>query len=140
MKQVVTGNHTLSYGAKMCRAQVVSAYPITPQTQVVEKISELVADGEMDAIFIKVESEHSAMAACIGASAAGARTFTATSAQGLALMHEMLHWAANARTPVVMGNINRGMGPPSRTSWTNSFRRTRPDTLSTPTIPIPSAG
>jgi 2-oxoisovalerate ferredoxin oxidoreductase alpha subunit len=120
MKQVVTGNHTLSYGAKVCRAQVVSAYPITPQTQVVERISEFVADGEMDAIFIKVESEHSAMAACIGASAAGARTFTATSAQGLALMHEMLHWAANARTPVVMGNINRGMGPPW-TIWTDQI-------------------
>jgi 2-oxoisovalerate ferredoxin oxidoreductase alpha subunit len=120
MKQVVTGNHTLSYGAKVCRAQVVSAYPITPQTQVVERISELVADGEMDAIFIKVESEHSAMAACIGASAAGARTFTATSAHGLALMHEMLHWAANARTPVVMGNINRAMGPPW-TIWTDQI-------------------
>ena len=120
MKEVVTGNHTLSHGSMLCRAEVVSAYPITPQTQVVEKISELVADGVMDAEFIKVESEHSAMAACIGAAAAGARTFTATSSQGLALMHEMLHWAANARLPVIMGNINRAMGPPW-TIWTDQI-------------------
>jgi len=112
MKQVVTGNHAVSYGAKIARAEVVAAYPITPQTQVVEKISSFCADGEMEAIFIKVESEHSACAACIGASAAGARAFTATSSQGLALMHEMLHWAANARTPIVIANINRAMAPP----------------------------
>lgn len=112
MKQVVVGNHTVSYAAKIARAEVVAAYPITPQTQVVEQISSFVADGEMDSIFIKVESEHSAMAACIGASAAGARAFTATSSQGLALMHEMLHWGANARCPVVLANINRAMGPP----------------------------
>jgi 2-oxoisovalerate ferredoxin oxidoreductase alpha subunit len=120
MKQVVTGNHTVSHAARVGRAQVVSAYPITPQTQVVEKISEFVADGIMDAKFIKVESEHSAMVACIGASAAGARTFTATSAQGLALMHEVLHWAANARLPVVLANINRAMGPPW-TIWTDQI-------------------
>lgn len=120
MKQVVTGNHTVSHAARVGRAQVVSAYPITPQTQVVEKISEFVADGIMDAKFIKVESEHSAMVACIGASAAGVRTFTATSAQGLALMHEVLHWAANARLPVVLANINRAMGPPW-TIWTDQI-------------------
>jgi pyruvate/2-oxoacid:ferredoxin oxidoreductase alpha subunit len=120
MKQVVTGNHSVSHAARVGRAQVVSAYPITPQTQVVEKISEFVADGIMDAKFIKVESEHSAMVACIGASAAGVRTFTATSAQGLALMHEVLHWAANARLPVVLANINRAMGPPW-TIWTDQI-------------------
>jgi 2-oxoisovalerate ferredoxin oxidoreductase alpha subunit len=120
MKQVVTGNHSVSHAARVGRAQVVSAYPITPQTQVVEKISEFVADGIMDAKFIKVESEHSAMVACIGASAAGARTFTATSAQGLALMHEVLHWAANARLPIVLANINRAMGPPW-TIWTDQI-------------------
>jgi 2-oxoisovalerate ferredoxin oxidoreductase alpha subunit len=120
MKQVVTGNHTVSHAARVGRAQVVSAYPITPQTQVVEKISEFVAEGIMDAKFIKVESEHSAMVACIGAAAAGARTFTATSAQGLALMHEVLHWAANARLPVVLANINRAMGPPW-TIWTDQI-------------------
>ena len=112
MKQVLTGNHAVSYGAKLARAEVIAAYPITPQTEVVERLSEMVANDELKARFIKVESEHSAMAACIGASAAGARAFTATSSQGLALMHEMLHWATGARTPVVMANINRSMGPP----------------------------
>lgn len=112
MKLVITGNHTVSYGARISRAEVIAAYPITPQTEVVEKLSNMVASGKLKAKFIKVESEHSAMAACIGASAAGARAFTATSSQGLALMHEMLHWAANARTPVVMANVNRAMGPP----------------------------
>ncbi len=118
MKKVITGNHAVSYGSMLARAEVVAAYPITPQTQIVEKISELCADGVMNARFIKVESEHSAMAACIGASAAGARAFTATSAQGLALMDEMLHWAGHARLPVVLANINRAMGPPW-TIWTD---------------------
>jgi pyruvate/2-oxoacid:ferredoxin oxidoreductase alpha subunit len=112
MKLVITGNHAVSYGARLARAEVIAAYPITPQTEVVEKLASMVSDGELAAKFIKVESEHSAMAACIGASAAGARAFTATSSQGLALMHEMLHWAANARMPVVMANVNRSMGPP----------------------------
>ena len=111
MKKVMMGNHALSYGAMLARSQVVAAYPITPQTQVVELLSEMCADGALEAKFIKVESEHSAMAACIGASVAGARAFTATSAQGLALMHEMLHWAAGGRHPIVMGNINRSMAP-----------------------------
>ena len=105
------GNHALSYGAMLGRAQVIAAYPITPQTQVVELLSEMCADKILDAKFIKVESEHSAMAACLGASLAGARTFTATSAQGLTLMHELLHWASGGRLPVVMGNINRAMAP-----------------------------
>jgi pyruvate/2-oxoacid:ferredoxin oxidoreductase alpha subunit len=111
MRKVIMGNHALSYGAMLSRAQVIAAYPITPQTQVVELLSEMCADGTLNAKFIKVESEHSAMAACLGASLAGARTFTATSAQGLALMHEMLHWAAGGRMPVVMGNINRALAP-----------------------------
>lgn len=111
MKKVIMGNHALSYGAMLSRAQVIAAYPITPQTQVVELLSEMCADGTLNAKFIKVESEHSAMAACLGASLAGARTFTATSAQGLALMHELLHWASGGRLPVVMGNINRAMAP-----------------------------
>jgi len=112
LRKVLTGNHALSYGAKLSRAQVISAYPITPQTEVVELLSQMCASGELKAKFIKVESEHSAMASLIGASAVGVRTFTATSSQGLALMHEMLHWAAGARTPVVMGNINRAFAPP----------------------------
>jgi len=111
MKKVMMGNHALSYGAMLSRAQVIAAYPITPQTQVVELLSEMCADKTLDAKFLKVESEHSAMAACIGASITGARTFTATSAQGLALMHELLHWASGGRLPVVMGNINRSMAP-----------------------------
>jgi len=118
VKKVIMGNHALSYGAMLARAQVIAAYPITPQTEVVGLLSELCADKLLDAKFIKVESEHSAMAASIGASAVGARAFTATSAQGLALMHEMLHWAVGARTPVVLGNINRAMGPPW-TIWTD---------------------
>lgn len=111
MKKVIVGNHAVSWGARLARVEVISAYPITPQTQVVEELSEMCADGRLAARFIKVESEHSAMAACIGASAAGARAFTATSSQGLALMHEMLHWATGGRHPVVMANINRALGP-----------------------------
>ena len=111
MKKVIMGNHALSYGAMLGRAQVIAAYPITPQTQVVELLSEMCANKTLDATFIKVESEHSAMAACLGASLTGARTFTATSAQGLALMHELLHWASGGRLPVVMGDINRSMAP-----------------------------
>lgn len=111
MKKVITGNHAVSYGVKVSRAEVIAAYPITPQTQVVELLSEFCASGELKAKFIKVESEHSAMAACIGASIAGARAFTATSAQGLALMHELLHWAAGGRLPIVMADINRAMAP-----------------------------
>jgi pyruvate/2-oxoacid:ferredoxin oxidoreductase alpha subunit len=111
MEKVIMGNHAVSYGVMLARAQVIAAYPITPQTQIVEMLSEFCADGLLDAKFIKVESEHSAMAACIGASSAGARAFTATSAHGLALMHEMLHWAAGARLPIVMANVNRAMGP-----------------------------
>jgi len=111
MKKVIMGNHAVSWGAQLARVEVISAYPITPQTQIVEELSEMCADGRLPARFIKVESEHSAMAACIGASAAGTRAFTATSAQGLALMHELLHWAALGRLPIVMADINRAMAP-----------------------------
>jgi len=111
MKKVILGNHAVSYGAMVSRAQVIAAYPITPQTQIVEELSVMCADKRLNAKFIKVESEHSAMAASIGASCAGARAFTATSAQGLALMHEVLHWAAGARLPIVMANVNRAMAP-----------------------------
>jgi pyruvate/2-oxoacid:ferredoxin oxidoreductase alpha subunit len=111
VKKVIVGNHAVSWGVKLARTEVIAAYPITPQTQVVEQLSEMCASGELPARFIKVESEHSAMAACIGACAAGARAFTATSSQGLALMHELLHWAAGGRHPIVMANINRALGP-----------------------------
>lgn len=110
--EVVTGNHAVSHAARMARVEVISAYPITPQTQVVELLSEFCDQGVLKARFIKVESEHSAMAALVGAASAGARTFTATSAHGLALMHEMLHWASGSRLPIVMANVNRAMGAP----------------------------
>ncbi len=111
MKDVMIGNHAASYGVKLARAEVIAAFPITPQTLIVEKLAEFCADGYMNASFIKVESEHSAMAACIGAQSIGARSFTATSSQGLALMHEMLHWASGARLPIVMAEVNRALAP-----------------------------
>jgi pyruvate/2-oxoacid:ferredoxin oxidoreductase alpha subunit len=111
VRKVIVGNHAVSLGVKLARCEVISAYPITPQTQVVEMLSEMCSSGALDARFIKVESEHSAMAACVGASAAGVRTFTATSSHGLLYMHEMLHWAGGGRLPIVMANINRAIGP-----------------------------
>ena len=112
MKKVIMGNHSVSHGVMASEVKVISAYPITPQTHIVELLSEMCGNGDIDAKFIKVESEHSAMAACVGASAAGSRTFTATSSQGLLLMHEMLHWAVGARLPIVLANVNRAVGPP----------------------------
>jgi pyruvate/2-oxoacid:ferredoxin oxidoreductase alpha subunit len=111
MKQVLEGSHAVSEAVRLARAKVISAYPITPQTHIVEALSEYCADGSMDARFICVESEHSAMASCIGASSAGVRTFTASSSHGLALMHELLHWASGARLPIVMAEVNRALGP-----------------------------
>ena len=110
-KEILMGNHATSQGVRLARAQVIAAYPITPQTQIVEELSEMCAHRELDAQFIKVESEHSAMACCIAASQAGARAFTATSSQGLALMHELLFWAAYGRLPIVLANVNRAMAP-----------------------------
>jgi pyruvate/2-oxoacid:ferredoxin oxidoreductase alpha subunit len=112
MKKLLEGNHAVSYGVMRARVQVIPVYPITPQTHISEALAEFVADGSLDAKYIKVESEHSAMAACIGASTAGARTFTATSSQGIALMHEMLHWASGARLPIVICCVNRTLGSP----------------------------
>ena len=97
---------------KLVDADVVAAYPITPQTHIVEHLAELVADGELDAEYIPVESEHSAMSACLGASAAGARTFTATAGQGLELMHEVLYIASSMRLPVIMTVANRALSAP----------------------------
>jgi 2-oxoisovalerate ferredoxin oxidoreductase alpha subunit len=106
-----TGNYIAAKAAVLCKPDVVAAYPITPQTTLVEGIANYVGTGEYKGEYICVESEHSAMAACIGASATGIRTFTGTSSHGLLLMHEMLHWAALARLPVIMCNINRVVGP-----------------------------
>ncbi len=112
MKQVLLGNFAVARAVALARVDVISAYPITPQTLIVEELSEMCARGDCGAKFIKVESEHSALACCMGASAAGARTFTATSSHGLLLMHEMIHWSAGARTPIVMVNVNRAIAPP----------------------------
>jgi len=112
MKKVITGNQAVAYGVILTRVDVISAYPITPQTTIVEELSELIASGRLRTKFLKVESEHSAMAALIGASTGGVRCFTATSSHGLAYMHEMLHWASGARLPIVMVNVNRAIAPP----------------------------
>ncbi|NIO07337.1 MAG: pyruvate ferredoxin oxidoreductase, partial [Deltaproteobacteria bacterium] len=98
--------------AMLSDVDVVSAYPITPQTHIVEHLAELVADGELKAAYIPVESEHSAMSACVGASAVGARTFTATASQGLELMHEVLYVASAMRLPIVMAVANRALSAP----------------------------
>ncbi len=97
---------------RLANVDVVAAYPITPQTHIVEHLAELVADGKLDAEYIPVESEHSAMSACLGASAAGARTFTATAGQGLELMHEVLYVASSMRLPMVMAVANRALSAP----------------------------
>ncbi|MDQ7031642.1 MAG: pyruvate ferredoxin oxidoreductase [Desulfonauticus sp.] len=97
---------------KLARAEVIAAYPITPQTHIVEELSQIVANGELEAEFIPVESEHSAMSAAIGASAAGARVYTATASQGLALMHEILFIASSLRLPIVMTVANRSLSGP----------------------------
>jgi pyruvate/2-oxoacid:ferredoxin oxidoreductase alpha subunit len=110
-EQVITGNQAAAWGAFLARRQVVAAYPITPQTSVIETLAELTSRSPGRCRFINVESEHSAMAACVSASTAGARVFTATSSQGLLLMHELLHWAGGGRLPVVMVNVNRAPAP-----------------------------
>ncbi len=112
MKQVMMGTEAAALAAKLARVQVVSAYPITPQTVIVENLADIIGRGDLDARYMPVESEHTAMASCVGASMAGARAFTASSSQGLAYMHEMLHYAAGARVPVVMVNCNRALTPP----------------------------
>jgi pyruvate ferredoxin oxidoreductase alpha subunit len=97
---------------KLAKADVIAAYPITPQTHIVEHLAELVADGELDAEYIPVESEHSAMSACLGSAAVGARTFTATAGQGLELMHEVVYVASAMRLPIVMAVTNRALSAP----------------------------
>ncbi len=98
--------------ATLADVDVVAAYPITPQTHIVEHLAELVANGDLDASYIPVESEHSAMSACLGAAAVGARTFTATAGQGLELMHEVLFVASSMQLPVVMTVANRALSAP----------------------------
>jgi len=110
--QIITGNHAAALGAKLSRVQVIAAYPITPQSPATEQLSQFVEGGELEAEYVRVESEHSAMSVCISASTVGARTFTASSANGLAYMHEGLHWAAGSRLPIVLACVNRAVGAP----------------------------
>ena len=107
-----TGNNACAKAVVLARPDVVAAYPITPQTSVSEKIAEFVADGTLHARYIPVEGEHSALAAVAAASTAGARVFTATSSQGIAYMHEIMHYAAGGRLPIVMANVNRALNAP----------------------------
>lgn len=112
MKKGIEVSIAIADAAKLARVEVIAAYPITPQTHIVEHLSEIVANGELEAKYINVESEHSAMSACCGASATGARTFTSTSAQGLELMHEVLFIASGMRFPIVMATVNRALSSP----------------------------
>ena len=112
MRTFISGNEALAYGIRLARPHVISAYPITPQTTVVEHLSSMCSAGKLTAEFVHVESEHSALSCAIGASATGARTFTATSSQGLLYMAECLHYAAGGRFPVVMMNANRSTALP----------------------------
>jgi pyruvate ferredoxin oxidoreductase alpha subunit len=112
------GSFALAEAVKLARVEAVAAYPITPQTHIVERLAEFVANGEIDAEYIPVESEHSAMSACLGTSAVGARTFTATASQGLELMHEVLFAASGLRLPVVMAVANRALSSPL-SIWTD---------------------
>ncbi len=110
--RLMTGNEAAAFAVKQADVDFISAYPITPQTIIVERLSEYVSSGELDAEFVPVESEHSALSACIGASLAGARVFTSTSSQGLALMHEILYIASGMRCPIVMAVANRALSAP----------------------------
>ncbi|MEE9526007.1 MAG: pyruvate synthase subunit PorA [Candidatus Woesearchaeota archaeon] len=112
MKKVIEASEAVAIAAKLCKPKVMAVYPITPQTHIPERVADLVYDGEMDCELINVESEHSAMSACIGAQAAGSRTFTATASQGLALMHEVLFAASGMRLPIVMAVANRALSAP----------------------------
>jgi len=106
------GNDAVAYGARLAGPKVIAAYPITPQSPIYEKLSEWDGQDILGARMMRVESEHSAMAACIAASLTGVRTFTATASQGLALMHELLHFASGMRVPIVMVNVNRALAAP----------------------------
>lgn len=110
--KILTGNHAAAHAFRQSKVGVISAYPITPQSPVVEKISEFIAEGKLNARFVKVESEHSALAVCCAASATGSRVRTATASHGLMLMYEMLPWAAGNRLPIVINLATRSLGAP----------------------------
>ncbi|CAC11767.1 probable 2-ketovalerate ferredoxin oxidoreductase alpha-2 chain [Thermoplasma acidophilum] len=111
-RTIMTGNDAVAYGAKLARVKFISAYPITPQTTIVEKLASMIANDELDAKYVEVESEHSALAAVFASELTGVRSYTATSSHGLLYMHEMLHWVAGQRLPIVMSVVNRAIGPP----------------------------
>jgi len=111
-KKVIEASMAVAIAAKLCKPEVIAAYPITPQTHIVERIADFIHDGEMETELIDVESEHSAISACLGAQATGSRTFTATASQGLALMHEILFVTSGMRLPVVMAVANRALSAP----------------------------
>jgi len=123
MKKLIEGSHAIAEAVRLCEPKVIAAYPITPQTHIVETISEMIANGVLDSEYLRVESEHSAMAACIGAQATGVRTYTATASQGLALMWELLYIASGMRLPIVMTVANRSLSAPLSiwNDWSDSF-------------------
>jgi pyruvate/2-oxoacid:ferredoxin oxidoreductase alpha subunit len=110
---ILSGNWAACYGAKQAQVDLISAFPITPQTEILEKMAELIASGEMDARYVPAESEHSVMSILIGASRAGARVFSSTSGQGLMYMAETVQWAGRGRIPMVMCICNRSVGEPA---------------------------
>lgn len=124
MRDLLSGNYAIAEAVRLARVPFIAAYPITPQTPVYERLSEMDGQGKLAGVMMRTESEHSAMAACISASLTGVRVFTASSSQGLALMHEMLHFAAGSRAPVVMACVNRALAAP----W--AFGSDQTDTLS----------
>jgi pyruvate/2-oxoacid:ferredoxin oxidoreductase alpha subunit len=128
MIKVITGNEAAAVGALLCRPNVVCAYPITPQSEIPEQLSEAFGKGLLKGKFINVESEMSAIGYVIGAAQAGMRVFTATSSQGLAWMHEGLHWAAGARLPIVLVNVNRPLAAPWNLTCDHSDSLSQRDT------------
>ena len=112
VRKLLTSNEAVAEAVKLAKPDVIAAYPITPQSPIVEKLSEMVESEELDSRFVRVESEHSAMGVVIGAATAGARVFTATSSHGLAYMYEMCWWAAGSRLPIVMALAARSIGAP----------------------------
>ena len=111
-REAKTGNEVMAEAMRQINPDVVAAYPITPATEIVQIFASFVADGLVTTEFVAVESEHSAMSACVGAAAAGARVMTATASQGLALMHEVLYVAAALRLPIVLCEVNRSLSAP----------------------------
>ena len=112
IRERLSGNESIAFAMKQINPDVVAAFPITPSTEIPQYFSQFVANGEVDTEFVPVESEHSAMSACIGAEAAGARTMTATSANGLALMWEMLYIASAMKLPITLACVNRALSGP----------------------------